>query len=109
MYDDLNDKSGQKGLSNSFDQSAKRTMTVDVERYQKYLDGSHMTAAEKEEFLQSLWTFIIGFVELGFGVHPLQEVCGKDAGTVSGSAKDAMDAVSSDKTKQEEKLKRPNP
>jgi hypothetical protein len=107
MYDDLNNKSGQKGLSNNFDHSAKRTMTVDVERYQKYLDGSHMTAAEKEEFLQSLWKFIIGFVELGFGVHPLQEVCGKDAGSVSGRAKEAMDAVSSKKAEQEEKPERP--
>jgi len=96
MYDDLNNKSGEKGLSSSFDASAKPTMTVDVERYQAYLDGSNMSETEKEEFLQALWQIIVSFVELGFGVHPLQEVCGKETGIVSGSAKAASDAVCSD-------------
>lgn len=109
MYDDLKSKSGEESLSNKFDLSTKPTMRVDVERYQKYLDDSDMSAAEKEEFLQTLWQIMMSFVELGYGVHPLQEVCGKDAGTVSGRAKDAMDAVSSDKDEQEEKPERPTP
>lgn len=109
MYDDLKSKSGEESLSNKFDLSTKPTMKVDVERYQKYLDDSDMSAAEKEEFLQTLWQIMMSFVELGYGVHPLQEVCGKDAGTVSGRAKDAMDAVSSGKDEQEEKPERPTP
>lgn len=109
MYDDLKSKSGEESLSNKFDLSTKPTMRVDVERYQKYLDDSDMSAAEKEEFLQTLWQIMMSFVELGYGVHPLQEVCGKDAGTVSGRAKDAMDAVSSHKDEQEEKPERPTP
>lgn len=57
---------------------ARPTLAVDVERYQAYLDGSDFSDAQKEEFLQALWSIIVSFVELGFGVHPLQEVCGKD-------------------------------
>ena len=49
MYDDLNNKSGETGLSSKFDASSKPTMTVDVDRYQAYLDGSNMSEAEKEE------------------------------------------------------------
>ncbi|WP_424975333.1 hypothetical protein [Dinoroseobacter sp. S124A] len=109
MYDDDKNKSGSEGLSPTFDLSAKPTMTVDVERYQKFLDGSDMNQAEKEEFLQALWQIIVSFVELGYGVHPLQEVCGKDAGSVSGRAKEAMNAVSSGEAEQEEKPKRPTP
>ncbi|WP_171136517.1 hypothetical protein [Ruegeria sp. HKCCC1038] len=109
MYDDDKVRTGQDGLTDEFDLSSKPTMTVDVERYQKYLEESDMSAAEKEEFLQSLWQIIVSFVELGYGVHPLQEVCGKDAGTASGSAKEAMNAVSSRGTEQEEKPKRPIP
>ena len=37
MYDDLDNKMGEKSLSSNFDKSAKPTMTVDVERYQAYL------------------------------------------------------------------------
>ena len=109
MYDDEKSKSGHGGLSGNFGSSTRPTMTVDVDRYQKYLDEAGMTAAEKEEFLQTLWQIIVSFVELGYGVHPLQEVCGKDAGTVSDRAKEAMDAVSSRKAEQEEKTKRPTP
>ena len=61
-----------------------------------------MTDAEKEEFLQALWQIIVGFVDLGFGVHPLQEVCGKDAKTGTQSAKDAPNAVSSNKSQKKQ-------
>jgi hypothetical protein len=96
MYDDLDNKTGEKSLSSNFEKSVKPTMTVDVERYQAYLDGSNMSETEKEEFLQALWKIIVNFVELGFGVHPLQEVCGKEADIQSGSANAATDEVCSD-------------
>ena len=105
MYDDLNKNSGQGDLNRKFELSAKRTMTVDVDRYQKYLEGSELTDAEKDQFLQTMWQFIISFVELGYGVHPLQEVCGKNTGTLSSGAKDALDSNHIDK---EGKPKRPN-
>lgn len=96
MDGDLSSKSGPEGLSVEFDASAKPYITVDVERYQAYLDETDMTDAQKEEFLQSMWQIIIGFVELGFGVHPLQEVCGKDAQSSTQSAVGAFDAVCSE-------------
>lgn len=76
---------------------AKPTLTVDVERYQAYLDGANMTKAQKAEFLQALWMIVVSCVELGFGVHPLQEACGKNMQIGSDSAKGAFDAVKSGK------------
>jgi len=49
-----------------------------VQRYQQYLDDSGMSDAEKQSFIEALWVIVIGFVDLGFGVHPLQEVCGQN-------------------------------
>lgn len=89
----LNDGVALEGLKFEFDASAKRIMTVDVERYQQYLDGTDMSDAEKAEFLQALWQIIVSFVELGYGVHPLQEVCGKDAGIATESADFDRDEV----------------
>ena len=89
----LNDEIGREGLRHEFDASTKRTLQVDVERYQKYLDDSDMSEAEKKEFLQSLWSIIVSFVELGYGVHPVQEVCGKDAGIGTKSAEGAPDGL----------------
>jgi hypothetical protein len=94
---------GLKGLSVQFDASSKPSIAVDVERYQAYLDGSDMTQAEKEEFLQTLWGMIVSFVEWGYGVHPLQEVCGKKPEKGSKTATEAFDAVCSDEAEQEEK------
>jgi hypothetical protein len=109
MDGDLTSKSGLEGLRVEFDASAKPYLTVDVERYQAYLDGIEMTNAQKEEFLQSMWQIIVSFVELGFGVHPLQEVCGKDEQSTTQSAVDAFDAVHSDQPKDENKEQDPRP
>jgi len=64
-------------LSESFTASAKRVITVDVNQYQKYLDGSDLSPEQKEEYLRTAWTIMMTFVELGFGVHPVQEACGQ--------------------------------
>lgn len=83
----------------------KQIMTVDVEKYQTYLDESDMTEAQKEEFLQALWSIIVSFVELGFGVHPLQEVCGKPPAGGAETAKAAFDGVCSNTSRTEEEDK----
>ncbi len=72
-------------VGGSFAAAARPVIGLDVEKYQAYLDNSGMSDAQKEEFLQSLWTIIVSFVELGFGVHPLQEVCGQNLETVTSS------------------------
>ncbi|MEE2943832.1 MAG: hypothetical protein VX444_01525 [Pseudomonadota bacterium] len=102
MDGDLTSISDLEGLSMEFDASAKPILKVDVERYQSYLDDSDWTDAQKEEFLQNFWQVIVGLVEFGFGVHPVQEVCGKDARTNTQNAAGAFDAVCSDKPESEE-------
>ena len=98
----LIDELGQEGLKVKFEASAKRMIKVDVERYQAYLDRTDMTDAQKEDFLQAMWLVIVSFVELGFGVHPLQEVCGKDAGIDTQSADAGPDRVVLDKPSKDE-------
>lgn len=83
------------GLGASFDASAKPIVTVDVEKYQSLIDDPTLTQAQKEEFLQALWSIMVSFVELGFGVHPLQEVCGQDSGKLSRQLKETFNQVKS--------------
>lgn len=57
-----------------------KTLLLDVARYEAYLADSDMSDAEKQEFLQALWSIIVEFVALGWGVHPLQQAqncCGQ--------------------------------
>ena len=71
---------GEKRLAVTFDASARRVLTVDVKKYEALLDDPSLSEAQKEEFLRAIWSVVVTFVELGFGVHPLQEVCGQDSG-----------------------------
>ena len=96
MDDAMNISAGQKNLKNTFDATASRMLKVDVERYQSYLDDMDMTQAQKEEFLEAVWLIVVGFVELGFEVHPLQEVCGKVDQNGTQRAVGAFDRVSSE-------------
>lgn len=52
------------------------TLTIDWERYGKYLDESDLSDAEKREFLQTIWAIVVSAVDLGFGVHPVQQAAG---------------------------------
>ena len=71
MKEDFNTSKDNASFKNGITHP-KPSLTVDVEKYQAYLDGTDMTEEQKEEFLQALWSIIVSFVELGFGVHPVQ-------------------------------------
>ena len=88
---------GNESLAENFDASARLVVTVDVEKYQSWLDESDFSDEQKEEFLQSLWSIVVAFVEHGFGVHPLQEICGQDGEDCTAQPKQDFDQVKSEK------------
>lgn len=65
-------------LGELFNTPARPVVTVDVEKYKALLDDPNLSETEKESFLQALWSIVVAFVDLGFGVHPLQEVCAQE-------------------------------
>ena len=87
-------------ISSTFASSAQRVVTIDVAKYEQYMRDTGMTPEQKEEFLRAMLSIVMTFVELGFGVHPLQQVggqepCGKDAKGADQGPKDAFDRVRS--------------
>jgi len=87
----------RNGLTDKLVTSARPIVTVDVERYQAWFDAADLSAAQKEQFTQSLWFIVMTFVELGFGVHPLHAVYGQNSANGAVGAKKAFDAVESKK------------
>ena len=59
------------------DKETMKTLKLDIEKYQALLDGSDMTDEEKEEYIRTLWSVIVSFVDLGFSVQPRENTCGK--------------------------------
>ena len=58
----------------------KRTaLTLDVDYYQAFLDDTDIPEDKKQELIEALWSIVIGFVDLGFGVHPVQQVVTSEA------------------------------
>jgi len=70
------DKTGKMKSELGVAKKAPPTLTIDWELYGKYLDESDLSDAEKRKFLETLWSIVVSFVDLGFGVHPVQQVTG---------------------------------
>ncbi len=69
-------------------------LKLDVERYRKMLDSTDLSEDEKQDFLETVWSIVIGFVDLGFEIHPLQQVdpggCGQEIDLSSFLASDVV-------------------
>lgn len=50
-----------------------RVLTLDVARYEAMLDDPGLSEEQRREFLETLWSIIVSFVDLGYGIHPLQQ------------------------------------
>ncbi len=61
----------------------RQALTLDVSAYENYLENADLSEGQKREFLEALWSIIVGFIDLGFEIHPLQlaaaEGCGQNA------------------------------
>lgn len=59
---------GEKPLRSS----PKVQLKIDCERYQEALNCEHLNEADRAAFLDALWGIITAFIDLGFGVSPVQ-------------------------------------
>lgn len=69
-----------RDIRDTDDQDAKPnypTLSIDWDLYGEYLEESDLTQEEKREFIQTLWNIVVSCVDLGFGIHPMQQACGE--------------------------------
>lgn len=67
------------GTSHEADHANGRpVVTFDVSRYEHFLEDQGLNAEQKRAMLEALWSIIVSFVDLGFGVHPVQQACGQN-------------------------------
>jgi len=70
------DKTGKMKSEVGGAKKAPPTLTIDWELYGKHLEESNLSDAEKREFLETIWSIVVSAVDLGFGVHPVQQAAG---------------------------------
>lgn len=72
-------------------------LEIDFDHYQSYLDDPSLSPDQREEIIGALWMIISAFVELGFGVHPSQQACGKPQSNLDREAKSESTKPKQDK------------
>lgn len=51
----------------------------DAQAFAHFLDESDLTFEQKLEYIQTLWGIVLQFIDMGFGIHPLQMALGQQA------------------------------
>ena len=59
-------------------ETAPPRLEIDWDAYLPFFEDEDIPDEAKKELLEALWSIVVSFVDLGFGVHPVQQACGKD-------------------------------
>ncbi len=74
------------------------SLTIDWDLYGHYLEDSDLSDDQKRELIQTLWNIVVGFVDLGFGIHPVQQACEQKEEIGDFIASKAVDLLNSENT-----------
>lgn len=55
---------------------SRPALKLDPESYRQFVSDAGLSRAQEDALLEALWTIIVSFVDLGFGLHPIQQVAG---------------------------------
>jgi hypothetical protein len=66
------------------------SLTIDWTFYASQLEGSDLSDDQKRELIETLWNIVVSCVDLGFGVHPLQQGCEHSSETTQDAPADLL-------------------
>lgn len=72
------------------DKQTRPSLTIDWEAYLPFLENEDIPEDQKRALIQNLWGIMTAFVDLGFGVHPVNQTCGKDAASLNDALADML-------------------
>jgi len=75
--------------------SAPPTLGIDWEAYLPFFEDADIPDDQKRALIEALWGIMTAFVDLGFGLHPVQLACGKPDGSLT---KPVADMLSCDRS-----------
>ena len=53
------------------------TLSIDWDAYLPLFEDEDIPEEQKRALIETLWSIMVAFVDLGFGIHPLNAACGK--------------------------------
>lgn len=73
------------------DMPIRPSLSVDWEVYAAMLKDSDMPLDQQQELIETLWSIVLMFVDLGYDLHPIPQTCGEDEEALN---QDSTDLVS---------------
>lgn len=83
-------------------ETAPPTLTIDWDAYLPFFEDDDISEEQKHELIEALWSIVVSFVDLGFGVHPIQQACGKTDDALSDLPSDLLSLLISEQSEQED-------
>ncbi|WP_208348946.1 hypothetical protein [Pseudaestuariivita rosea] len=71
-------------------------LTLDWEAYLPLLEDEDIPDDQKRELIETLWSIVVAFVDLGFGIHPVQQSCGELEDLLANEAPDLVSWTKTD-------------
>jgi hypothetical protein len=71
-------------------ETAPPRLTIDWDAYLPFFEDENISEDQKREMIEALWSIMVSFVDLGFGIHPIQQACGKDISLAEMPAADVL-------------------
>ncbi len=66
-------------LSSDIQQNATwSALKLDYDRYDELFDSLEISDEEKREYLETIWSVVVAYIDLRLSNHPVQQVCEQD-------------------------------
>ena len=69
----------------------KPKLTIDWDAYLAFLEDEDISEEQKRDLIETLWSIVVTFVDLGFGFEPAQEICGQDPERLASAFRDVVE------------------
>lgn len=72
---------------------SRPSLSIDWEVYAAMLEESDLTRDQQKELIETLWSIVVMFVDLGFDLHPVQQICGEPDDALSDDPPDIVELM----------------
>lgn len=72
------------------------SLSVDWEVYAAMLEDSYMPLDDQKELIETLWSIVVMFVDLGYDLKPTTQICGEDQEALEDDSTDLVSLLNNE-------------
>jgi hypothetical protein len=76
---------------------SRPSLSIDWELYAAMLEESDMPLDQQKELIETLWSIVVMFVDLGFDLNPVTQICGEPDDALSHDPPDLVSLIEQDR------------